>query len=68
MTGSKIFADNGEGDKSESGISDGNVNNRTSVRMVQQAANGISQISFSTEDKVSPRNHQLSLRSQNNVS
>ncbi|KAL0396574.1 UNVERIFIED_CONTAM: DNA oxidative demethylase ALK [Sesamum calycinum] len=55
MTGSKIFADNGEGDKSESGISDGNVNNRTSVRMVQQAANGISQISFSTEDKVSPK-------------
>ncbi|KAK4430576.1 DNA oxidative demethylase ALK [Sesamum alatum] len=55
MTGSKIFADNGEGDKSESGISDGNLNNRTSVRMVQQAANGISQISFSTEDKVSPK-------------
>ncbi|KAL7131546.1 hypothetical protein ABFS83_12G010500 [Erythranthe nasuta] len=55
MNGSKIFAANGEDDTSESGISDGNFNNRTSVRIVQQAANGISQISFSTDEKISPK-------------
>ncbi|KAG8373364.1 hypothetical protein BUALT_Bualt11G0016500 [Buddleja alternifolia] len=55
MTGSKIFAAEGENDTSESGTSDGNLNNRTSVRIVQQAANGISQISFSTEERISPK-------------
>ncbi|KAI3462065.1 hypothetical protein Pfo_018728 [Paulownia fortunei] len=55
MTGSQIFAANGEDDTSESGTSDGNFNNRTSVRIVQQAAKGISQISFSTEERISPK-------------
>ncbi|KAG6399754.1 hypothetical protein SASPL_141237 [Salvia splendens] len=39
----------------ESGASDGNFNNRTSVRIVQQAAIGISQICFSTEERISPK-------------
>ncbi|XP_022893481.1 uncharacterized protein LOC111407977 [Olea europaea var. sylvestris] len=51
MTGSKIFAANGENGGLESGTSD----NRTSVRIVQQATNGLSQISFSTEEKISPK-------------
>ncbi|KAL2551389.1 hypothetical protein Fot_05008 [Forsythia ovata] len=51
ITGSKIFAADGENGALESGTSD----NRTSVRIVQQAANGISQISFSTEEQVSPK-------------
>lgn len=55
MNGSKIFAGDGEGGSTESGTSDGNFNNRTSVRIVQQAAIGISQISFSTEEKISPK-------------
>ncbi|KAL6575970.1 hypothetical protein OROHE_000441 [Orobanche hederae] len=55
MTGSKIFAGNDEDESTESGASDGNFNNRTSVRIVQQAANGISQISFGTEENISPK-------------
>lgn len=35
MSGSKIFAGDGENDSSESGNSDGNFSNRTSVRIVQ---------------------------------
>ncbi|KAK6150424.1 hypothetical protein DH2020_015356 [Rehmannia glutinosa] len=55
MSGSKIFAADGEDESTESGASDGNFSNRTSVRIVQQAANGISQISFSTEERISPK-------------
>ncbi|XP_051117171.1 uncharacterized protein LOC127241931 [Andrographis paniculata] len=55
MTGSQIFSANGEDDALESGNSDGNFNNRTSVRIVQQTAHGLSQISFSTEEKISPK-------------
>ncbi|XP_073157825.1 uncharacterized protein [Henckelia pumila] len=55
MTGSKIFATDGENGDSEPGRFDGNFNGRTSVRIVQQAANGISQISFGTEERVSPK-------------
>lgn len=55
MSGSKIFAAGSEGGSTESGTTDGNFNNRTSVRIVQQAAIGISQISFSTEEKISPK-------------
>ncbi|XP_060186153.1 uncharacterized protein LOC132615561 [Lycium barbarum] len=55
MSGSKIFSDDGEDDASESGAVNSNFNNRTSVRIVQQAANGISQISFSTEERISPK-------------
>nr|GMC57235.1 DNA oxidative demethylase [Ipomoea batatas] len=54
MNGSNIFSADGENDASESGTN-GNLSNRTSVRIVQQAANGISQISFSTEEKISPK-------------
>ncbi|KAH7861714.1 hypothetical protein Vadar_029814 [Vaccinium darrowii] len=46
ITGSKIFA--GEDGEPESG-------DRTTVRTYQQAMNGISQISFSVEEKVSPK-------------
>ncbi|KAG5604898.1 hypothetical protein H5410_026390 [Solanum commersonii] len=42
---------------SESGSVNGSLNNRTSVRIVQQAANGISQISFSTDERISPKKH-----------
>ncbi|XP_009593610.1 uncharacterized protein [Nicotiana tomentosiformis] len=55
MSGSNIFYADGEDDASESGTVNGNFNNRTSVRIVQQAANGISQISFSTEERISPK-------------
>ncbi|XP_047964378.1 uncharacterized protein LOC125208901 [Salvia hispanica] len=55
MNGSKIFAGDSEHGSTESGASDGNFNNRTSVRIVQQAAIGISQISFSTEERISPK-------------
>ncbi|KAL0333085.1 UNVERIFIED_CONTAM: hypothetical protein Scaly_2210000 [Sesamum calycinum] len=55
MTGSKIFTADSKDDSTESGTFDGNSNTRTSVRIVQQAANGISQISFSTEEKISPK-------------
>lgn len=51
MTGSGIFADE-EGDAvPESGVNPP----KTSVRIVQQTTNGISQISFSTEENVTPK-------------
>ncbi|GAA0142518.1 hypothetical protein LIER_03401 [Lithospermum erythrorhizon] len=50
MSGSTIF-----GTTSESGTNNASTDNRTSVRIVQQATNGISQISFSTEERVSPK-------------
>ncbi|KAI4317257.1 hypothetical protein L6164_025143 [Bauhinia variegata] len=53
MTGSGIFSG-----KAEDGASDANSANsksRTTIRMVQQATNGISQISFSAEEKISPK-------------
>ncbi|XP_049344098.1 uncharacterized protein LOC125808438 [Solanum verrucosum] len=55
ISGSNIFSDHDEDGTSESGTDDGNFTNRTSVRIVQQAANGISQISFSTEENISPK-------------
>ncbi|KAF9623772.1 hypothetical protein IFM89_005279 [Coptis chinensis] len=54
MTGSGIFTGEGENGTSETG----NFNqgsNKTGLRVYQQALNGISQISFSTEEKVSPK-------------
>ncbi|KAF8023468.1 hypothetical protein BT93_F0848 [Corymbia citriodora subsp. variegata] len=53
ITGSGIFSDSGEIDLSESG----NItpNSRTGIRMYQQALAGISHISFSEEESVSPR-------------
>lgn len=53
MTGSGIFKANGGGDASESGAS--NPINKTSVRVYQQAMNGISQISFNAEERISPK-------------
>ncbi|KAK1370970.1 DUF4057 domain-containing protein [Heracleum sosnowskyi] len=55
VTGNKIFAEDGENGELESGSMNSNSNNKTSVRIVQQAAHGISQISFSTEGDVSPK-------------
>ncbi|OIT20305.1 PREDICTED: uncharacterized protein LOC109220362 [Nicotiana attenuata] len=54
MSGSNIFSAVGETVASESEPVNANVNNRTSVRIVQQGANGKSQISFSTEENISP--------------
>ncbi|KAI4337705.1 hypothetical protein L6164_016089 [Bauhinia variegata] len=50
ITGSGIFAANGEDDPLESGSP-----NKTGVRMYQQAVAGISHISFAEEESVSPR-------------
>lgn len=55
MNGSNIFLADSENGDMDSGAVNGNVNNRTSVRIVQQTANGISQISFSTEERISPK-------------
>ncbi|KAI8029468.1 hypothetical protein LOK49_LG01G02325 [Camellia lanceoleosa] len=53
ITGSKIFA--GEDGGPESTNAYYNHNNRTGLHTYQQAINGISQISFSMEEKVSPQ-------------
>ncbi|CAH9103037.1 unnamed protein product [Cuscuta epithymum] len=55
MSGSNIFSADSENGDPDYGAVNGNSNNRTSVRIVQQAANGISQISFSTEERISPK-------------
>ncbi|XP_022133190.1 uncharacterized protein LOC111005849 isoform X2 [Momordica charantia] len=48
MTGSGIFAANGEGGTSE-------ADNKTGLRMYQQTLNGVSQISFAAEEGVSAK-------------
>ncbi|XP_022739525.1 uncharacterized protein LOC111291781 [Durio zibethinus] len=53
MTGSGIFATNGANGASEPTAT--NPTNKTGLRMYQQAVNGISQISFSTDGSVSPK-------------
>ncbi|KAJ6413602.1 hypothetical protein OIU84_006407 [Salix udensis] len=50
MSGSGIF--NGQDGASESG--DANPNNKTTVRVYQQAVTGISQVSFSADDSIFP--------------
>ncbi|KAM7513624.1 hypothetical protein LguiA_003207 [Lonicera macranthoides] len=55
ISGSKIFAVDGEDGVHESGTAKHNPDYRTSVRIVQQAVNGISQISFSTDEDISPK-------------
>ncbi|XP_020572485.1 uncharacterized protein LOC110019234 [Phalaenopsis equestris] len=55
MTGSGIFGADYEDDVSESGSSVSNPTSRTSVRIYQQVTSGISQISFSAEEGVSPK-------------
>ncbi|RVX23830.1 hypothetical protein CK203_000363 [Vitis vinifera] len=53
MTGSGIFIDDAEDGTSESGSA--NPINKTGVRIYQQALNGMSQISFSAEESISPK-------------
>lgn len=55
ITGSRIFASDIDNGTSDSSSSLTNPNNRTSVRICQQAMNSISQISFSAEENVSPK-------------
>ncbi|XP_031275013.1 uncharacterized protein LOC116133446 [Pistacia vera] len=55
MTGSGIFAAGGENDTLESDSANPTPNNRTGIRMYQQAIAGISHISFGEEDNVSPK-------------
>ncbi|CAN4097092.1 unnamed protein product [Withania somnifera] len=55
MSGSNIFFAAGEDVTSESETVNGNANNRTSVRIVQKGANAKGQISFNTEEKISPK-------------
>ncbi|OMO93802.1 hypothetical protein CCACVL1_06340 [Corchorus capsularis] len=55
MTGSGIFAANGENEESEEGSANPTPNNKTGIRMYQQALAGISHISFTEEESVSPK-------------
>lgn len=48
MTGSGIFADDNDGSETD-------ATNRTGLRTYQQAVNGISQISFSADGRISPK-------------
>lgn len=54
MTGSGIFAGSSDDATSESGSANPHAN-KTGLRVYQQALNGISQISFSTEEDVTPK-------------
>ncbi|KAG9135269.1 hypothetical protein Leryth_015174 [Lithospermum erythrorhizon] len=51
ITGNKIFS----GDDELDNTMEPGANSKTSVRIVQQAATGVSQISFGTDDSVSPK-------------
>ncbi|CAK7347128.1 unnamed protein product [Dovyalis caffra] len=55
MTGSGIFAANGEDDTAEFGSANPTPNSKTGLRMYQQAIAGISHISFAEEESVSPK-------------
>ncbi|XWS15017.1 hypothetical protein CRYUN_Cryun35bG0058600 [Craigia yunnanensis] len=55
MTGSGIFAANGENDESEPGSANPTPNNKTGLRMYQQALAGINHISFAEEESISPK-------------
>ncbi|KAK8505189.1 hypothetical protein V6N12_066717 [Hibiscus sabdariffa] len=55
MTGSGIFAANGENDESEQGSANPASNSKTGLRMYQQALAGISHISFAEEESISPK-------------
>ncbi|XP_054805971.1 uncharacterized protein LOC129308690 [Prosopis cineraria] len=52
MTGSGIFSAKAEDNASEAKSAS---NNKTGLRMYQQVMNGVSQISFSTEESISPK-------------
>ncbi|KAK8580328.1 hypothetical protein V6N13_143439 [Hibiscus sabdariffa] len=53
MTGSGIFAANGENDDSEPGSANSISNSKTGIRMYQQTLAGISHISFAEEESIS---------------
>ncbi|KAF8411477.1 hypothetical protein HHK36_004028 [Tetracentron sinense] len=55
MTGSGIFVADDENAAPESNGANATPNNRTGLRIYQQAVSGISQISFSAEESVSPK-------------
>ncbi|MBA0869439.1 hypothetical protein Goshw_028128 [Gossypium schwendimanii] len=55
MTGSGIFAADGENDESEPGSANPTPNNKTAIRMYQQSLAGISHISFAEEESVTPK-------------
>ncbi|GLT93820.1 hypothetical protein SLE2022_115940 [Rubroshorea leprosula] len=55
ITGSGIFAVNGEDDSLESGSANPTPNSKTGLRMYQQTLTGISHISFGGEESVSPK-------------
>ncbi|XVF36726.1 hypothetical protein REPUB_Repub19eG0083000 [Reevesia pubescens] len=55
MTGSGIFVANGENDEAEPGSANPTPNNKTGIRMYQQALAGISHISFAEEESISPK-------------
>ncbi|KAK6940146.1 protein of unknown function DUF4057 [Dillenia turbinata] len=55
ITGSGIFAADEEDTDSEAGSANTASNNRTGLRIYQQAVGGISQISFSVEENISPK-------------
>lgn len=55
MTGSGIFAAGGEVDDEESEATGATPSNKTRLRMYQQAVAGISQISFGSEESLSPK-------------
>ncbi|OUZ99311.1 protein of unknown function DUF4057 [Macleaya cordata] len=54
MTGSNIFGADGENGASEAGSAN-QAPNKTGLRIYQQTVSGISQISFSAEESVSPK-------------
>lgn len=55
MTGSGIFAGEGEIDDQEADGANATPGNKTGIRMYQQTLAGMSQISFGAEDNVSPK-------------
>ncbi|XXG61275.1 hypothetical protein AAC387_Pa04g2975 [Persea americana] len=55
MTGSGIFAEDGENGGPESSSAMSTPNGKTGLRIYQQAASAISQISFSADENVSPK-------------
>ncbi|XVF64768.1 hypothetical protein PTKIN_Ptkin09bG0193200 [Pterospermum kingtungense] len=55
ITGSGIFVANGENEELEPGSANPTPNNKTGLRMYQQALAGISHISFAEEESVAPK-------------
>lgn len=55
ITGSGIFVANGEDEESEEGSANPTPNNKTGLRMYQQALAGMSHISFAEDESVTPK-------------